>query len=123
MKAYIVASGAYCENVTSELPPLKQAVNDSVGHSVRRVGRFIQLALIGAGRAATGLPAQSAVYLTSGRGDIGSTVETLDAIYRLEQAPRPVSFINSVSNAACFYIAQSLGLRGPGLFVRESDGA
>ncbi|HEB28907.1 MAG TPA: hypothetical protein ENI05_14315 [Porticoccus sp.] len=117
MTFYIVASGAYCENITDELPSLKKRVKESIGISVRRVGRFIQLALIGAGRASLGLPQHTGVYLTSGPGDMAATVEALKTIYRQEQAPGPISFINTVSNAACFYVAQCLSLQGPSSFV------
>lgn len=117
MSVYIVAYGAYCENVSDEPPVLKGLVKDSVGKHVRRVGRFIQLALIGAGRAADALQPNSGVYLTSGRGDTGAMVEVLDTIYREGQSPRPLSFINTVSNAACFYVANTLGLSGASLFI------
>jgi hypothetical protein len=118
MTLYIVACGVYCEEVTgNKLPVLKHLVKESVGAGVRRVDRFIQLALIGAGRASTGLPRQSAVYLTSGRGDMEVTVDVLDTIYRHRQVPKPLNFINTVSNAACFYIAHRLGLQGPSSFV------
>lgn len=117
MTVSIVDSGVYCENATDELPVLKQLVKESVGRDVRRIGRFIQLALIGAGRAATDLPANSAVYLSSGRGDMGAMVEVLDSIYRDRQSPRPLSFINTVSNAACFYVAQAMGTEGASSFI------
>ncbi|MFA7554534.1 MAG: beta-ketoacyl synthase N-terminal-like domain-containing protein [Spongiibacteraceae bacterium] len=117
MTIYIVTTGSYCENITDELPPLKTLVTESVNCSVRRVGRFIQLALIGAGRASQQLSKNAAVYFTSGSGDMAVTVDVLNAIYRQGEAPRPLSFINTVSNASCFYIAQSLQLNGASNFV------
>ena len=117
MTLYILACGSYCENVTDELPPLKTLVRESTGKSVRRVGRFIQLALIGAGRTSAHLPKHSAVYLSSGRGDTAAMVEVFDEIYRQGQAPRPVSFINTVSNAACYYVAHTLNLIGASSFI------
>lgn len=117
MTIYIVASGAYCESVTGELPPLKNLLRESIGRPVRRIGRFIQLALIGAGQASAGMPEQAAVYLASSRGDMAATVEVLETMYRHRQVPRPISFINTVSNAACFYVAQCLALKGPSSFV------
>ena len=117
MSIYIVATGAYCEKVTDELPVLKNLVKEVVGKHVRRVSRFIQLALIGAGRAATRLPQDAAIYLASRRADIAVTRDVLDDLYRRGQAPNPLSFINTVSNAACFYVAQSLALQGAGTFA------
>ncbi|GAA4094597.1 beta-ketoacyl synthase N-terminal-like domain-containing protein [Zhongshania borealis] len=117
MTVYIVAVGNYYEQYSGELPPLKNLVQETVGSNIRRVGRFIQLALIGAGRASSQLADDAAVYLTSGCGDVDVTVNVLNTIYRQGEAPRPLSFINTVSNAACFYIAQSLGLKGASSFV------
>jgi hypothetical protein len=86
---------------------------------VRRIARFIQLALIGAGRCAKQceLPQDAAVYLGSGRADLEITVEVMQALWRDGQAPKPLSFINTVSNAACFYVAQGLKLMGRSSFV------
>ena len=44
----IVATGSYCREVSGELPPLKTLTREATGASVRRIGRFVQLALIGA---------------------------------------------------------------------------
>lgn len=117
MTISIVATGAYCEAVTDSPPPLKALVRESTGTTVRRVGRFIQLALIGAGRAARDLPADTAIYLGSGRGDLDAMTEVLDTICVQKQPPRPLSFINTVSNAACFYVAGTLGLQAASYFV------
>jgi hypothetical protein len=34
-----------------------------------------------------------------------------------QRQPKPFEFVNSVSNAAGFHVAQQLGLEGPNLFV------
>lgn len=117
MSLSIVATGSYCENVGDEQPCLKALVAESVGQKVRRIDRFIQLALIGAGRAARDLPSYSGVYYGSGCGDVQITVELLTAIYCKKQTPKPLSFVNSVSNAASFYVSRCLGLHGPSSFV------
>lgn len=114
---YIVGQGSYCDTIEGEAPVLKQLVRETIGKDVRRVGRFIQLALIGAGRAGTNAPVDTAVYLSSGRGDMGAMTEVLGAIFKEKRAPRPLSFINTVSNAACFYVSQSLGLEAASSFI------
>lgn len=102
-------------------PPrdLKAAVAAAVGEPVRRIGRFIQLALIGAGRCAQALrpPADTGVYLCSGRGDLETTIEVMTGLFRDGQPPKPLSFVNTVSNAACFYVARALQLQGRSNFV------
>ena len=49
---YITAAADYYERIGDGASPadLKPLVVDAVGASVRRIGRFIQLALIAAGR-------------------------------------------------------------------------
>ena len=118
---YISAAADYVERIDDAASPtdLKPLVAEAVGAPIRRIGRFIQLALIGAGRCAkaTDLARDTAVYLGSGRGDLEVTIEVMQSILRDGHAPKPLSFINTVSNAACYYIAQSLKLMGRSSFV------
>lgn len=115
----ILTHGHYSAVVTSDPPPLKALVKEATGESVRRVGRLIQLALIGAGRCLgqRTLPSDTAVYLTSGRGDLEITLEVLAQMVEQGLPPKPLSFINTVSNSACFYLARQFGLRGSSQFV------
>lgn len=105
------------------LPPLKALLGEVCARPPRRIDRFIQLALIGAARCAAGLQLDPAcaVYLTSGNGDMGVTTDVLRQMYLEQAPPKPLSFINTVSNAACFYVAQALGLRGRSQFVVSHD--
>lgn len=121
----ILAHGHYSAAVTDTVPPpLKTLVKDTTGEAVRRVGRFIQLALIGAGRCLQTstlqqqtLAPDTAVYLTSGRGDLETTLEVLTQMVEHGLPPKPLSFINTVSNSACFYVAKQFGLHGRNQFV------
>ena len=115
----LIAHGHYAEKIEDALPPLKELVKEATGEPVRRVGRFIQLALIGAGRCLTANPApkNTGVYLTSGRGDLEITLDVLVQMVENGLPPKPLSFINTVSNSACFYIAKHFGLRGRNQFV------
>lgn len=115
----IISSGNYYAPVATDPPELKALVKETVGTHVRRIGRFIQLALIGAGRCVAGhqLSPDTAVYLASGRGDLEVTLTVFEQLFREGQAPKPLSFINTVSNAACFYVAQQLQLASRSSFV------
>jgi hypothetical protein len=115
----ILAHGHYSATVDESLPPLKELVKETTGEAVRRVGRFIQLALIGAGRCLQGVqaPPDTAVYLTSGRGDLEITLEVLEQMVEHGLPPKPLSFINTVSNSACFYLAKHFALHGRSHFV------
>lgn len=116
----IIAHGHYSAAINSnDLPSLKELVKETTGETVRRVGRFIQLALIGAGRCLRQQtpPADTAVYLTSGRGDLETTLEVLTQMVEHGLPPKPLSFINTVSNSACFYVAKQFALQGRSQFV------
>ena len=101
------------EQTQEPLPPLKERVRDVTGETVRRIGRFIQLSLIGAGHCLHGqtAPAETAVYLSSGRGDLEVTLDVLTQMIVDGQPPKPLSFINTVSNSACYYVARHFGQR------------
>lgn len=115
----IYACGDQVHTATDELPDLKAMTQDATGKAYRRIGRFIQLALIGAARCALGreAPASTAVYFASGRGDLEVTVDIMTQLFRDAQTPKPLAFVNTVSNAACFYVAQLLNLQSPSNYV------
>ena len=116
------AAGDY-EALVAETPPdVRKLAKEVTGKEVRRIGRFIQLGLIGAARCvgAETLPPDTAVYLSSRRGDLEVTIEVMEALFRDGHAPKPLSFINTVSNAACYYIARHFALHGRSCFVGGS---
>jgi hypothetical protein len=119
MSAQIYASGDCYLPATDPPLDLKPLVKETTGEAVRRIGRFIQLALIGAGRCAKAapVPPDTAVYFASGRGDFETTVEVMATLFRDGGAPKPLSFVNTVSNAACYYVARSLKLQSRSNFV------
>jgi hypothetical protein len=87
----------------------------------RRVNRYILLSLIGAHRCVQGrsLPADTGVYLTTERGNLGETEAVLRQIFRQHSLPMPYNFINTMSNTASFYVAQGLGAAGPNLSISD----
>jgi hypothetical protein len=116
---YLRSVGEIVYPIQESLPELKDLVVDAVGQPMRRISRFIQLALIGAGRCTRGtqLPKDTAVYLASGRGDLEITIDVMTHVFRDGQAPKPLSFVNTVSNSAAFYVAKSLQLESRSAFV------
>lgn len=119
MSWQIYAAGDHYHSVSESLPELKGLTQDATGKAFRRIGRFIQLALIGASRCVLGKhpPQDTAVYFASGRGDLELTLEIMTQLFRDGQTPKPLNFVNTVSNAACFYLAQHLGLQARSNFV------
>jgi hypothetical protein len=120
----IVAAGSYCHEVAGEPPPLKALTREATGVSVRRISRFVELALIGAGRCVDGrtLPAETATYFTSGRGDLEVTLGVLVPMCERGQPPTPFAFVNTVGNSACFHVAQIFAVNGRSQFVTSRYG-
>jgi len=86
---------------------------------IRRTDRFIQLALLGAHEAlkAHTLSQNTALYMASGQGNLAVFKRLRDQRYIHKQPPKPVDFINSLSNTAGFYVAQYFGITGKNLNV------
>lgn len=88
---------------------------------MRRTDRFIQLGLLGcAGIIDNGpLNSNTALYMATGQGNL-SVFNRICAHHYIEQLPpKPVDFINSLSNTAGFYIAKFLGLNSKNLNVAQ----
>jgi hypothetical protein len=114
----IYAAGDDAHSVDHALPDLKQLCQQATGKSFRRIGRFIQLSMLGAARCTQlSVPADTAVYLASGRGDLELTIEIMTDLFARAQTPKPLGFVNTVSNAACFYVAQLLQLQSRSNYV------
>jgi len=120
----IIAAGSYVGAVDGEPPSLKSLTREITGAYVRRIGRFVQLALVGAGRCLNGMgiPAETATYFSSCRGDLETTLDVLSAMCREGRPPAPFAFINTVGNSTCFHVAQCFGLRGRSQFVTRRHG-
>lgn len=102
-----------------ERPDLKAEFKALTGCVIRRSDRFINLALVGACQAAAGrsLSADTGVFMTSGQGNLAVLSRIGKQKFEEKQLPKPVDFINLLSNSAGFYLAEYLGLRGKNLFL------
>ncbi len=100
---------------------VKAAMKAVTPKMVRRTDRFIQMAMLGAHRAVGGSPieSQTALYMASGQGNLAVFNRLRDQRYIDHQPPKPVDFINSLSNTAGFYVAQLLGLHGKNLNLAQ----
>ena len=86
---------------------------------IRRTDRFIQLSLLGVYEAIGNniLEKSTALYMASGQGNLAVFKRLRDQRYINKQPPKPVDFINSLSNTAGFYVAQFFDLYGKNLNV------
>lgn len=122
---YIYAYGAFQQDIDDHLPALKDQVKQSSGQHVRRIDRFTQLAIIGSSQCVVGhkLKPLCNLYLSSSDTGKTNTVKALQQVFVDKQPIMPLQFVNMVSNAASFYIAQLLHLQGAGLFISSQYAA
>ena len=116
---YIHALGIHNTIPDHQLPDLKSELKALSGKVYRRIDHFIQLAIIGAHKAVAGmnLPPQTAIYMTSGQGDIMVFDRIRRQRYFQKMLSKPVDFVNLSSNASGYYVANHLGLEGRNLFL------
>jgi hypothetical protein len=96
---------------------LDAEVRQQTGIHFRRVNRFILMAIYGAHLCADGrdLDKATAIWLTTENGTVGDTEKGLGQLFGQGIYPKPYNFINTMTNTAAFYIAQSLGLDSPNI--------
>ncbi len=111
--------GIHSTRPKEQQPDLVMELKSLTGKVYRRADHFIQLAILGAHKAVgkRALPEKTAVYMTSGQGNISVFDRICRQRRRQNLLPRPVDFINLLSNSAGFYVASHLGLEGKNLFV------
>ena len=111
---YIHNHGSLTGRPVDDLKYYKEDVSRFSTLTFRRANRFVLLALAGACRCAHGqdVGKDTAVYLTTENGNLSDTEAVLHQIHHKHEFPMPYNFINTMSNTASFYVAQTLGLLG-----------
>jgi len=92
----------------------KREITRYTALNFRRANKFVLLSLVGACQCVNrqAIRTDTAVYLTTENGNLGDTETVLDQIYYKHEFPMPYNFINTMSNTASFYVAQSFGILG-----------
>lgn len=95
-----------------DLIDVKALCKEAAPKFVRRTDRFIQLGILGVAQIQSKqkITKNTALYLTSGQGNISVFKRLCDYRFVEKAPPKPVDFINSLSNTAGFYIAKFLDL-------------
>lgn len=120
---YIYSSSNYFHAVEHEPPSLKDTLYEACGKKIRRIDRLTQLALIGGFQCKSqfNLSKDTGLYLSSIYGSLSNSARVLSEIYQEGRPPKPLNFINSVSNAACFYLSEQFGLHSINQFVTREN--
>ena len=114
---YIHGIGSYNVVPGKENPDIQAVLKAATGKMFRRTDRYIQLSLLGVHEMAENIDSGSALFMSSGQGNLSVFNRIRDQQFIEYQPPRPVDFINSLSNTAGFYVAQYLNLSGKNLFL------
>jgi len=111
---YIHNHGTFVGLPVADMKYYKEDVSRYTRLHFRRANRFVLLSLAGACRCAheQSIKKNTGVYLTTENGNLGDTETVLHQIFQMRQFPMPYNFINTMSNTASFYVAQSLELLG-----------
>lgn len=96
-------------------------VKQKIGSAPRRTDRLTLLSLLAAKPLKHLLHSSCGLYVASVNPDEKNMQELLNAVCIQKLAPKPFQFVNSVSNAAGFYLAKELQLEGPNLFIGSND--
>lgn len=104
-----------CASTTDK--QLKKALQQWLVQSPRRVDRFILQSLLAAAAIKQHVQADCGLYVASTYPARTTMASLLNTVCAEQRQPKPFEFVNSVSNAAGFHIAQQLKLNGPNLFI------
>lgn len=102
---------------------IKAALGAWMPQPPRRVDRLGLQALLGAAPFKGQVQPDAGLYLAARYPARSNMYALLDAVCRQSRLPKPFEFVNSVSNAAGFQVAQWLGIDGPNLFIGAGDDA
>lgn len=96
-------------------------IKQKIGSAPRRTDRLTLLSLLAAKPLKHLLHSSCGLYVASVNPDEKNMRELLEAVCIQKTSPKPFQFVNSVSNAAGFYLAKELQLEGPNLFIGSND--
>lgn len=104
-----------CASTTDK--ELKTVLQQWLIKSPRRIDRFILQSLLAAAAIKQHVQVNCGLYVASTYPARATMASLLNTVCAEQRQPKPFEFVNSVSNAAGFHIAQQLKLNGPNLFI------
>lgn len=124
LSARILATGDYFQPLddAQALPSLATALAEVCRQRYRRLDRFVQLALLGAGRCADmhAPDSRCGLYLGSSQGPLSSNIQVQQAVIAQDELPTPFSFVNTLGSSAGFYVADNLGLQAHAVCISRT---
>jgi hypothetical protein len=120
---YIHSYSRFVSPPVDDIEFYKQEISRYTDVKFRRANKFVLLSLVGACQCAPRqtIKPDTAVYLTTENGSLGDTETALDQIFHKREFPMPYNFINTMSNTASFYVAQSFDILGRNLVISSKQ--
>jgi hypothetical protein len=120
---YVHATSSFICEPIDDLNGLKEDLKKYTDYFFRRINKFILLSLRGVHQCVYNrtINTATAVYLATENGNLGDTETVLYQLYRENSFPKPFNFINTMSNTASFYVAQSLKTLGRSITVSSKN--
>jgi hypothetical protein len=111
---YIHSYGRFIGKPSDDMKYYKEDISRFTKLRFRRANRFVLISLAGLCRCVHGtqIEGDTAVYLTTENGNLADTETVLHQIFHNREFPMPYNFINTMSNTASYYVAQTLNLSG-----------
>ncbi|WP_415754308.1 hypothetical protein [Pseudomonas leptonychotis] len=119
----VIASSEVRGLATTDDKQLKAALGQWLDSPPRRIDRLILQCLLAAAPLKAQVLSHCGLYLASAHPARATMAALLEATCVQHKQPKPFEFVNSVSNAAGFHIAQQLGIDGPNLFIGAGEQA
>jgi hypothetical protein len=120
---YVHATSSFICEPIDDLGGLKEELKKYTDYFFRRINKFILLSLRGVHQCVhkLNIDNSTAVYLATENGNLGDTETVLQQLYMENSFPKPFNFINTMSNTASFYVAQSLKSLGRSITVSSKN--
>jgi hypothetical protein len=105
------------------LPDLKALITPWTAERIRRIDRYIELCVAGGLNcvAQQKLPAHTGVYLATRFGAITTSAKVMETIIAEGDMPKPLHFVNTLGNTACFYLTRLLRTTGHTLVISQEQ--
>jgi len=106
-----------------ELLDLKPLIAPWSRDRIRRIDRYIEWCVAGGLNCVGGhqLPTNTGVYLATRFGAVTTSAKVMESIVANGEMPKPLHFVNTLGNSACFYLTRMLGTTGNTLVVSQEQ--
>lgn len=118
---YLHACHSLLHDIRDQHPDLKSAIATLSPLKINRIDRYIQLCLAGGLHCMHGQESQRLTHLVlaTGSGMVSTVATLMEALYRDHHAPKPLQFIRSLANSACYHLARVLDSTAPSIALAQ----